>query len=91
MEAQVSCNYKFRSNSWQCPLVFRSQSYEADALDIKPQTEGSKKIKLDTTELDNTGGWMLLSNLGEKELVTHPLTASTVASIKYEISVRKDG
>lgn len=46
---QSACSHEFRSDSWHCPLLFRSWTMSGDELDLKPfqgETEVDLEVRL---------------------------------------------
>ena len=84
-EFQVTCTYEFRSDSWHCPLKFRSWTYDATQLDIVP-FKGLTDI--DKSELMYNAHWSVIQNSGEREMLKFPCCKELFPTMVYKLGVR---
>jgi len=80
-----SCEHEFRSDSWLCPMVFRSLSYTSADLDLKP-IQGKEVMSIE--EVERNDHYTILSVEGERELVEYPCCRTPFATIRAMVRVR---
>ena len=84
-EFQVTCTYQFRSDSWHCPLRFRSWAYDGSQLDVIP-FKGNTDI--DKSELMYNAHWVVIENSGKREVVKFPCCEEKYPTMEYMVGVR---
>lgn len=82
----VTCSHEFRSDSWHCPIIFRSTGYTGEELDLQPIYQGAE---MDMAEVPESEHFIVLSTASRRSIdayshIQPDLYPSIVTMIKIQ-------